>query len=376
MAPKPAANSSEAYNQRKEKTKVRLAKQTNGENLSYIRESVKPNNGHTWILEPVAKYIKELLAAGSVVPAPAVTPPPAARGSPSSGSVPALTDGAADAQEGGEGDAGQSRDAAGDKKAEFAKMMAKKFVHQNKELIKQPVVDIKFILTSIEPNTCSNPALRALATRGAKEASKTALCMAIEFATGVAAADQVYEVWETLGQLVEHCKAENIKRGRPLLWHSLASQWEEDGVYEIKLSESGLDVMNRITEVRVTVPFSVVNNYKIVQPYRGLSIINNFSDKDAAVVQKGTLGKLPLLTVIGLMAVPAGAPVRAPPSKRPRMLENVVPTEPDVPQQQLAVADESALANAAEDALAEDAEQQREEEEKQDSEPPSPPDST
>mmetsp|Transcript_50998 Transcript_50998/g.121150 ORF Transcript_50998/g.121150 Transcript_50998/m.121150 type:complete len:386 (+) Transcript_50998:74-1231(+) len=375
-------NSSDAIGKRKEKTETRLAKQTQAEHLAYIRESIKPVNGHTWILDPVQKYIHKLLAAGSVVPAPPVTPPPQSAGSPSSSTTPtpALADG-----DGSQGGAEAAEAAAADdpaaKKAEADAAMAKKvIVHQYPILIKLPVEDLKWLLTSIEPFICSGPALRALCTRGARDASKTSLCEVLEFATGVAGTDKIHQIWETMGALSEYMKSENLKRSRPLSWRALSSEWLCDGVYNIELAEEGLYIQNRIADMQVCVPLAVLQQYKLVAPFKNLFVEKNFSEKDATVLQKGSPGKLPLMAVMGLLSSPLAVAAVPRPAKRPRMLEDVVPsTQPEQQQQQqlAAMPSETDLAEAAAAALEE--EQKEEEGQKQEQQVPlaipSPPDS-
>lgn len=141
-----------------------------------------------------------------------------------------------------------------------------------------PVRDLKEILVSLEKISLSPFAIRALAKRGAKQASQSSMAEVIEFCCGVAinaTLDKAF--FESLASLIDILQKLNIRRGRRAQELALPPNWETDGVYlMVDLAGGGDGIKNRFSDKIVPWPNSMVD-------YDGATVLDNFSEERAAL---------------------------------------------------------------------------------------------
>ena len=289
--------------ERSEKQAARAQKTQSLAQEKLVKEMMKQNS---WLAPHFVKLGQSLLAKGSPQLLPGASMPVASTVSPrpqlaltdgtTVGTLPALTNGPAGASTAGgpslkEPVAATAVEAAADVAASLNKPLHRQYA----TLVGLPQVDLRNLLTYLEPSCLHSFALRGVSsTPGAKSASKSDLCRLLEYLTGLPGDTSITNAWKSLLALGDYLKELNISRGHPVLslrFPLTGDVWLSHGVYRLtQVSEDSLQIVHSIRHRSVITTFTDLGF--LAGHFEHMSVEQNWSEQRAVLIQHGLATKI------------------------------------------------------------------------------------
>eukprot|EP00971_Amphidinium_carterae_P344173 6484394-Amphidinium_carterae.1 len=122
--------------------------------------------------------------------------------------------------------------------------------------------------------------------------------------SGFGAADPVYTVFRTLGDLCIHIKAMHVQRGRPGQTLDLQGSWADVGVYGLVVREACIELSCKHTRRVAVLSSTLLESLDFVLPLVGLTIGNNFSESKATLRQQGQPRSHNCVALVGMYGRP------------------------------------------------------------------------